>query len=59
MLVHSTIYNSIHNLPKIMKYSIENNVSSILMRFQNANENVFYGIGNLVMWLWKSFGNIL
>ena len=25
---------------------------------QNANENVFQDFGNLVIWLWKSFGNI-
>ena len=28
------------------------------MGFQNANENVFYGFGILIVWLWKSFGNI-
>jgi len=29
------------------------------MAFQNAKKNVFHGFGKLVIWLWKSFGNIL
>ena len=36
--------------------SVENSVSMII-GFQNANENDFHGFGNLVIWLWKSFGN--
>jgi len=27
------------------------------MGLQNANENNFHGFGNLVIWLWKSFGH--
>ena len=27
------------------------------MEFQNLNENEFHGFGNLIIWLWKSFGN--
>ena len=57
MLVHSIIYNSIHNLPKVTNYCIENIV--FLMRYQNANENVFHGFRTLVIWLWISFGNML
>ena len=29
------------------------------MGLQNANENEFYGFGNLDVWLWKSFGYFL
>ena len=29
------------------------------MEFQNANENVFHGFGNLVISLQKRFGNVL
>ena len=29
------------------------------MEFQNANKNEFYGFGNLVICLWKSFGTFL
>ena len=29
------------------------------MGFQNANENEFHGFGNLVIWVWKSFGKVL
>ena len=32
---------------------------SIVMGFQNANENKFYDFGNLVIWLWKSFGKVV
>ena len=32
---------------------------SIPMGFQNANENEFHGFGNLVIWLWKSFGKAM
>ena len=27
------------------------------MGFQNANENEFYGVGNLAIRFWNSFGN--
>ena len=52
-----TVYNSMHILPKIINYSIEKNVFSVFMGFQNANENVFHGFGNVVNW--KSFANVL
>ena len=29
------------------------------MVFQNVNENVFHGFGNLVIWPWISFGKVL
>ena len=29
------------------------------MEFQNAKENVSHGFGNLVIWLWKSFRNVI
>ena len=29
------------------------------MGLQNTNENVYHGFGNLVIWLWKSFGIIV
>ena len=48
--------NIIHR--KVTKSSIENSVFSIFMGSQNVNENVFHGLGNLVIWLGKSFGNI-
>ena len=53
--VHFAIYNVKHDPPK---YFFENNVFIILWGFQNANENVLHGFGNLVIWRWKSFGNI-
>jgi len=28
------------------------------MGFQNVNENIFHGFENLVIWLWKSLGNM-
>ena len=28
------------------------------MGFQNVSEIVFHGFGNLVNWLWKSFGHM-
>ena len=59
MPVHFNICNTKRSLPKIHKYSIGNNVFPIFMVFQNAYENVFDGFGNLVVWLWKSFGNML
>ena len=56
MPVHCAIYNINHNLPKIIKYSIENNAFLfIFIELQNGNENVFHGFGNLVIWLWNSF----
>jgi len=30
----------------------------IIIEFQNANENEIHGFGNLVVWLWKSFGSV-
>ena len=59
MFVHFTIYDTEHNPPKIHKYSIKNSVFPIFIRFQNTYENLFHGFGNLVIWLWKSFGNML
>ena len=44
-----TIDNSIHNLLKIIKYSSKSNIFTTFMGFQNADENVFYGLGNLVI----------
>ena len=29
------------------------------MGFQSANGNEFHGFGNLVIWLWEVFGNIV
>ena len=29
------------------------------MGFQNSDESAFRGFGNLVIWLWKSCGNML
>ena len=52
MFVCFTICNSIHNLPKVIKYSMENSVvCSISMGLQNVNKNVFHAFGNLVIWL--------
>ena len=39
----------INNLPEIIRYCIENNVSSSFIVFQNANKNVFLGFGNLAL----------
>ena len=50
------IQSTIHE--KFMKYILENFRFSTIMGFQNANENEFYGCGNLVTLLWKSFGNL-
>ena len=47
MFLQFAICNGIHST-KIIKYSVENVVFSIFMRPQNANENVFHGVGNLV-----------
>ena len=58
MFVHFTTEKWKPNQPKIIKCSIQNNFS-IFMAFQNAKKNVFHGFGKLVIWLWKSFGNIL
>ena len=33
--------------------------NSIFMGLQNTNENMFYGLGTVVILLWKSLGNIL
>ena len=53
MFVHFTIYNAKHNPPKSHKNGTE---AMFFMGFQNANENVHQGFGNLVIWLCKSFG---
>ena len=54
-IVSFIIYNILHQ--KIIEYSIEDNAFSIFIGLQNGNENVFHGLGNLVIWLWKSCGN--
>ena len=58
MFVYFTIYK--HNPPR-RSWNITLKIAffSIFMGFQNANENVFHGFGNLVIWLWKSIGNVL
>ena len=58
MFVHLLfiIQNTIHQ--RIIKCIIENSVS-LLLWVSNANENEFHGFGNLVIWLWKSFGKVL
>ena len=50
IFVRFAIYDSIHNLPKVIKYSIEYNVFSASMGFQSLNEHVPHGFG---------FGNML
>ena len=45
-------------LQKIVQYIVEI-VLFIIMRFQISSENEFHGFGNLVIWLWKSFGKVL
>ena len=58
MFVHLLfiIQNTIHQ--RIIKCIIENSVS-LLLWVSNANENEFHCFGNLVIWLWKSFGKVL
>ena len=55
----SAYYHRWRNLPKIMKYRIEDNVFSNFMGFQNASGNVLHGFGNFVIWILKSFGTVL
>ena len=43
MSVHFTVCNNIkHNLPKNLKYTIENNICFIFMGYQNATKNVCF-----------------
>ena len=55
--VDFAIYNSIYNLPKVIKYGIENKAFPIFIGFQNVNEDrfhVFWKFGNLALErLWK------
>ena len=51
-----SIFNTKHSPSKIIVYHREWHFT-IVMGFQNANENEFNGFGNLVMWLWKSYAN--
>jgi len=30
-----------------------------ILHFSNAHEHVFHGFGNLVIWLWKTVGEVL
>ena len=59
MFVYFTSYNGKrHNLPKIISIALKN-VFSLFMVFENTNDTICHGFGNLVIWLWKSFRNIL
>ena len=53
-----TSYNTKHNPPKNYEIYRQKQRFSIAMVFQNANENELHGFRNLVIWLWKNFGNI-
>ena len=55
MFVHFPFYNTKHSPPK--SYKTYRYVFSIFVGFQNANE--LHVFGNLVVWLRKSYGNIL
>ena len=61
MLCSFILLYVIKNIVKkiIMKYGIENGVLSIYVGFQNANENVFHGFGDSIIYLWKLYGKIL
>ena len=57
MFVHFTIFLIVHIIHKknLKIYSIERNVLPIFMVFKHANENVFHGIGDLLICLCKGF----
>ena len=55
--VHFTVYNIEHPPPK-QSYALKI-MFFYLYRVSNANKNVFHGFRHLVIWLWRSFGNIL
>ena len=50
MFVHFTIYNARHNPGKTYKIYGRKWHYSFIMGFQNANENEFHSIGNLIIW---------
>ena len=60
MLVHFTAYSASHNPPTSYKIYRRKQRFSIFTGFQNAYENEFFhGFGNVAIWLWKGFGNLL
>ena len=54
LFAHFAIYNSKNNTAKTYKNILSKMRFSIFVGFQNAHDNKFMVLGNLVACLWKS-----
>ena len=61
-VIVNTVYVTfvlLHNPRKNYKIYHQKQHFSIIIGFQNENQNELNGFGNLVFWHWKSLGNYL